>query len=63
MPAWTAAFDGRVVQHGDASTPLRVEELVPVDLGGLLLDDVAVVAHRVHVEVVRDHVHELRLVA
>jgi hypothetical protein len=55
--------DRRVVQHGDAAAPLGVQQLVPVDLVRLLLDDLAVVAHRVHVEVVRRHVDEPGLVA
>ncbi len=55
--------DPRVVEERDAALIARVEQLGPVDVGGLFLDDVAVVAHRVHVEVVRRADRVQRLVA
>jgi hypothetical protein len=45
--------DPGVVQDGDAALVPAVQKLGPRDLPWLLLDDVTVVAHRVHVEVGR----------
>src|SRR5438552_968384 len=53
--------DAGVVQERDTALPRRGEQLAPVDLIGSLLDHVAVVAHRVHVEVGRRPQNPLRL--